>query len=396
MTDSDKLFSRDYILISILGLLIRFSMFIKMTIQPLYLINLFSSKTVAGLAVTVFTISALVLRPLSGRIIDKYGRRNMFFWGTVTFSLTTLPLGFIDNLFIIYIFQAVGGIAFSIQSVADTTMVTDVVPESKLTQGLGYYGLTATLAQALGPSVGLLLISAYNYSISFLITGAINLISIFLVFLIAYEKQPAYIRSVAERIRNRSDVKRTFLDNLIARSAAYPSLYIGILSFIGASIGTFLVPYAKLSGIPSIGLYFSFRAIGVALSRMFVSRVTDALGKFKSLILSMLLIVFGTTGILFMSNIFMVVLVALLYGIGFGIASVVLNVGAVINTPQVNRAAANATFFLMIDAGIGLGSVTWGIIGDTLGISSIFIGSAIMSLFVFIVFAGMKKSREIF
>ena len=394
--NEEKLFTKDYILIALLGLLIRFSMFIKMTIQPLYLIDLFSSKTIAGLAMTVFTVAALVLRPLSGRIIDRYGRRRMFFWATLVFTLTTLPLGFINNLFVIYVLQAIGGIAFSIQSVADTTMVTDVVPEKKLTQGLGYYGLTATLAQAFGPAVGLLCVSSFSYSISFLITGAVNLLSIFVVLFIVYEKQPGYSRTVPEKEPGNNDGKGRLLDNIITRSAAYPSMYIGILSFIGASISTFLVPYAQLAGFPSIGLYFTFRAIGVAVSRILVSRVTQILGNFRTMIFSMILFALGTVGINFMGSIPAVIIVALLYGIGHGMASVVLNVGAVINTPQNNRAGANATFYLMIDAGIGIGSVTWGVVGDTLGMSNIFIGSAILSGFVFLAFSLIKKSRQIF
>ena len=72
----------------------------------------------------------------------------------------------------------------------------------------------------------------------------------------------------------------------------------------------------SLAGFPSIGLYFTFRAIGVAVSRILVSRVTQILGNFRTMIFSMILFALGTVGINFMGSIPAVIIVALLYGIG--------------------------------------------------------------------------------
>ena len=102
---------------------------------------------------TVFTISALVLRPVCGNLIDRYGRKSMLLLGILVFSISTAPVGLSQNLYFIYILQVFSGLSFSIQTVALTTIVTDLVPESRLTEGLGYFGLTASITQAIGPSL---------------------------------------------------------------------------------------------------------------------------------------------------------------------------------------------------------------------------------------------------
>ncbi len=353
MNKTEKLFTLDFYLVSIIGLLVRLAMFIKMTLQPLYLLDLFSSKTIAGAAMTVFTLSSIVLRPFSGRIIDKYGRKSIFTIGTLLFAVTTIPFGFVYNLPALFIFQALCGVGFSFQSVSSTTMVTDIVPQKRLVEGLGYYGLTATLAQAAGPAAALMLIDKTGYSPGFVIVGIIAAAAVIAAVFIRYESRPLTSAcKTLDACKEPGEKTVRFISRIIEPKAAYASLFMGILALLSAAVSTFLVPYAKLVGIESIALYFTVRAAGVGFSRLFAGKVSKRFSEYTVLAAGLFAVFAGTLGILFVRSVYFLIPVALIYGLGYGFSSLLLNVGAVVKTTKKERAAANATFYLAMDAGI--------------------------------------------
>ena len=393
----EKLFSTDFTLVSIVGLLIRFSMFIKITLQPLYLLELYSSKTIAGSAMTVFTVASLVLRPFSGKIIEKYGRKTVFSAGTILFAVTTVPFGFVHNLPLLYFFQILCGFGFSFQSVANTTMVTDIVPQQRLLEGLGYFGLTATLAQALGPATALFVSDNLGFSIRFLFTGIIAFVSVLVAFFVSYEKdlnhgKPSEAQSCAEEPEEIKDL----LGRLIEKKAAYASLFVGVLSFVSSSISTFLIPYARFVGIAGIGFYYTSRAFGVAFSRLFAGKVSERVSKYKLLGAGLFTVFLCVSAINFVRNIYVLIPVAFIFGAGFGLSHLLLNVGAVVHTTKKERAGANATYYLAMDAGIGIGALSWGVIGDVLGLENIFKGSGLIALLIFIAYIITSRNRKVF
>ncbi len=384
----EKLFSPDFILVSIVGLLFRFSMFIKTTLQPLYLLDLYSSKTIAGSAMTVFTVSALVLRPFSGKIIDKYGRKTVFSAGTILFAVTTVPFGFVHNLPLLYCFQILCGFGFSFQSVANTTMVTDIVPQNRLLEGLGYFGLTATLAQALGPATALFISDNLGFSIGFLITGIVAFISVIAAFFIRYEKNMIH-GAPPEEIKD-------LPGRLIEKKAAYASLFVGVLSFVSSSISTFLIPYARFVGITGIGFYYTSRALGVAFSRLFAGKISEKVSKYKLLGVGLFVVFLCVTAINFIRDIYALIPLAFIFGAGFGLSHLLLNVSAVVHTTKEERAGANATYYLAMDAGIGIGALSWGVIGDVLGLENIFKGSGLIAFLIFIAYIISSRKKKVF
>ena len=157
--NGEKFLTGKFVVISAVSFILRLGMAVMLTAVPLYDLSIGFSKTSAGIMMTVYTMSALVLRPLVGYLVDRYGRKTILSISIVLYALSMVMIAFTKSLPMLYISQSLNGIAFSAYSVALTTMITDIVPESRLTEGLGYYGLTATVAQALGPTLALALIA---------------------------------------------------------------------------------------------------------------------------------------------------------------------------------------------------------------------------------------------
>ena len=383
MNQKTGLLSSDFILASSASFLLRMSMQFKVTLIPIYIISLGMTKVQAGFAMTVFTIFALVLRPFCGILIDKTGRKSMLIFGIVLFSVSTFPIGFSGNLYIIYLMQAISGIGFSIQSIALTTMITDIVPDNKLTEGLGYFGLTATLAQAAGPFMAASGTGTVSYKILFILAGITMFVSIISSLFISYEK--SMIVTTGEDTNTNG-----LIDKIVERKALLPSMLMGCLSLAGASQMNFLVPFAQLKNISGIGMFFIGRAIGVLLSRLFVGRVERRYGTRPIIGVGITLVVIGIACISIFRVLPPLVIGALLFGIGFGAAHLLFNVIAVRNSPKNRRAYANATYYLAMDVGVGVGSSLWGAIGDFAGMEYIFIIAAIFTFAVLIIFKFSK------
>ncbi len=396
LNKKEKFLTKEYLIICFITVFIRLGMHEKMAAMPLYVVDLNYSKTATGLMMTVYTISALLLRPIAGQFIDKYGRKNMLLFGTVLFTLTTFPVGMTQSLLLLYVLQALSGIGFSFLSVAWTTIVTDIVPESRLADGLGYYGLTATLAQALAPTIALWTIVSYGYRLNFILVGIVCVIAIFMIFLVNYEKNHSYIETRRKAIKEKQEEDRWgFVNKLVERNALYPSLIMGLIAFVYASTATFLLPLAKQDSIENIGLYFTVRAISIAVSRVLAGKLTKKYNNRIIVTFSIISLLFGVLGVFVFKNITALLIVGFIYGFGFGMSSVVLNVGAVLNTPRVRRAAANATFYLAMDAGFGLGSVVWGVVGDVVGLRFMFLVASIFCIGVFMISQIIMRKRHI-
>ncbi len=392
MKKKNSLFTTDYNMAFTASLLMRLAMQYKITLIPLYMISLGYTKMQAGLAMTVFTIFALVFRPISGNLIEKTGRTKMLFTGMLFFSLTTLPFGFFGNITMLYLLQGVSGLSFSLMSIALTTIITDIVPEEKLVNGLGYFGLTATVTQALGPFLAIWSYKRFSFSELFLSAGLVMAAALISLKFITYEKDRSF-RNTSDggKADTADSPTRRFIDKIVERKAVAPSFIIGCLSMATASTTSFLVPYAEVEKISGIGIFFIARALGLTLSRVFAGQMIRMMGERRMISLAIGEMILGIGGVYLVRTTPLIFTIAFLYGMGFGLSHVLFNVAAVKKTNPSRRAFANATFYLFMDVGIGIGSVLWGGIGDLFGMGAIFPAAAVFTALVLLWFRLLKN-----
>lgn len=385
----------DFMLACFVSFLIRLGLQARSTATPLYIIALDYSKSAAGLAGSAYTISALVFRPIVGNLLDKFGRKNTLIAGTAIVAAVLIPLSFATNINMIYLYSVICGMGFSFMSTALSTIITDLVPDENLSEGLGYFGLSSTLSQAIGPSMALWTIATFNYSGAFLTAAGLAFIGLICAFLIRYEKKrnekitsspikQSLPAETKEEIVENKNVKTVWWAKIIEPAAAKSGFMVCFVTFASASIGTFLATYAKENAIEGIGTFFTIRAIGTAISRLFAGRVTRAIGNAKTMKISLIIMMIGYFGIAMSKTLLPLVIIGFVYAMGNGFFHITCNVAAVLETPKERRGAANATFYLLMDAGLGVGSAFWGVVADITGTRGAFIGSGILTVCVFI------------
>ena len=382
-----QMLSVSFLAVCFVSFVSRLALQMRGTVLPLYVSSLDYSKSSAGLITSVYTVTGILFRPLIGRMIDYTGRKKMLAVGLLCIALP-LPLYPLAESFVwMCVLSAVCGFGFAVMSTTLATVITDIFSRKYLPQGLGWFGLAATFSVAVGPSVALGTLAALQYAGVFITAGVIGLLSLAALPFIRYdEKKVSGKRDKAEGSSPEDPSgqepeapagKAAWWTQFIEPLALSSSCIVGFATLCGSAITTFLVIYATELGIAGIGTYFTIRAVGLALSRVIVGWLTRKFGNAATLIGSVIVMGLSYAAIFFSRSLPVLLCIAVFESLSCGILQIVCNVTAVLKTPHSRHGRANATYYLFMDIGMGIGSLIWGLVADWTGSTgSMFLGCA--------------------
>lgn len=140
------LWTKSFILCLANNLFLFIFYFAQTTILPIYILKeLGGNLAQAGLAMTLFMISAIAVRPFSGLIIEKLGIRKTLIVSGIFFSLFSLAYLLADQLTTLFIIRFLHGIWFSILTTVCVPVVNQFIPEQRKGEGMGYYVMSVNL-----------------------------------------------------------------------------------------------------------------------------------------------------------------------------------------------------------------------------------------------------------
>lgn len=359
----DKLVTRSYIFILAANFLLYFGFYLLLPILPFYLTEVFhSNNATIGIILSCYTIAALCIRPFSGYLLDAFARKPLYLFAYFIFTGIFAGYLFSGVLTLFTILRILHGFAFGTVTVGGNTIVIDIMPSSRRGEGLGYYGMMNNTAMSIGPMVGLFLHEFYTFDVIFTWAFVSCSIGLLMAFL---------IKTPAKKCVKREAIS---LDRFILLKGVPAGLDLMLLSVPYGMTTTYVAIYAKSMGIMSgTGLFFTFMAVGMAVSRLFSGKQVDKGRLLTVLAWGMYLVCFcyfllsacnmlmkyssTATTILFF-------LIALLLGIGFGTMFPAFNTLFVNLAPNSQRGTATSTYLTSWDMGIGIGVLAGGYIGQ--------------------------------
>lgn len=355
-----------------------FAFYILTPLLPLYLSEHFgATKDVIGLVLSGYTITALLFRPFSGYVVDAFPRKTVLMISFGAFAIFFAGYLAASTLLLFTIVRTLHGGPFGALTVSNSTVAIDVLPSSRRTEGIGYYGLSNNLAMAIAPTIGIFI---YKYTQSFEL-----LFWLALVVACAGWIVDATVKLDAKAtIKNKSKFSwdRFFLVRgwLLGLNMVAFGFSFGVLS-------NYLAIYGKeVMGITGgTGTYFMLCSVGLILSRLQGGkalrngRVTHNAGSGMviSLVGYTLFILVPTLSSLFTihSSLFTSLGYygsALLIGLGNGHMWPAFQ-NMTINVAHNNqRGTANSTILISWDIGMGMGILVGGVVSELLGYSAAF------------------------
>ena len=377
----ERLWNRNYCKVMVANFTLFFAFYVLTPLLPLYLSEHFgATKDVIGLVLSGYTITALLFRPFSGYVVDAFPRKTVLMVAFGTFAIFFAGYLAASTLLLFTIVRTLHGGPFGALTVSNSTVAIDVLPSSRRTEGIGYYGLSNNLAMAFAPTIGIFI---YQLTDSFEFLFWLAFIVACLGWLVDSTVKLNH-DPVPMVQRRKLSLDRFFLVRgwLLGLNMVAFGFSFGVLS-------NYLAIYGKeVMGITGgTGTYFMLCSVGLILSRLQGGRAlrngrvthNAGSGMVISLIGYTIFIALPTLGNLspltsYLSPLTMVGYYgsALLIGLGNGhmwpaFQNMTINVA-----PNNQRGTANSTILISWDIGMGLGILVGGIVSELLGYSSAF------------------------
>lgn len=342
---------------------------------PLFIKQIGGNESQVGLAMGAFMLSAVMIRPIVGGLLDKFGRRMFIIWGLLFFSLAMYLYDWVGGIAVLMGLRILHGMTWAVSTTATITAVTDMIPATRLGEGIGWFSTSMTLAMAIGPMLGLWITQSLSYSSLFLFAVALSVAA---MLLIAFVKMPFRPQPGKRKIE--------LLEKPVLPVAA--SVFFLFIAYGG--ITTF-VPLFAVSIKVNSGTYFLVYAATLALIRPLAGKLSDRHGETFVIVPSLVITILAMIVLSLSTGLIGVLVSAVLFGIGFGSAQPALQ-AVTIRLARTDRiGAANATLSTATDLGIGLGAIVLGGVSQYLSYQALFAVGAVSVAFSLILFTFFVK-----
>lgn len=362
----EQLFSPGFCYILAANFLLFFAFYLILPVLPFYLRDAFGvGKSTIGFVLSCYTAACLCIRPFSGYLLDTFSRKPLYLLSFFTFTLLFGGYMLASALVLFIAFRVIHGLAFGMVTVAGSTIVIDILPSSRRGEGLGFYGLANNIAMSFGPMTGMFLYSSFSYDFIFACSLVSSSLGVFMAFLVKTPRKPPVRREPVS------------LDRFFLIKGLSAGLSLLLLSIPYGMTTTYVAMYAEEIGITvSAGLYFTFMAVGLAVSRLFSGRQVDK-GRITQVIAwGMYLACFSffalaacRAGVEWNVRVtsYLFLLIALVQGVAFGTMFPAFNTLFVNLAPNSLRGTATSTYLTSWDVGIGIGLMIGGSMAEWFG-----------------------------
>lgn len=367
----EKLWTKQYITALIILFGICMGSNIVLSVLPIFAKNLTGLDTYAGMMTSLFTLFALSVRFVSGKIVENIGCKKVMFGGLLLTLLSTFLYINCNQIYLALLYRAIQGVGFGISQTAVSTYITKLCPPSRLMEGVNFSAVANSVTSVLGPAISFLLIGEkYNrFSFLFIVTFGIAVLTAILI-LCSQDIKIVKEKGAQEDKQAKIQWIRLLLPSTI--------LFLACLS--QSAITSFISLYAISLGFAGVGSFFSINAIGMIGSRFIMSKLVNRYGAFSMILINCA--IFG--GSLFLlANVrvsWQLLFLALPAGFSMGSVAPIVNVFMIQQMPGSKSGIANSLYYSAMDIGYAIGSLLWGVLASTLGYPSLFFIAAIVQI----------------
>ena len=379
----EKLWNANYLRTWVANFMIFFSFMLLTPLMPSYLSEVFGAdKQTIGIVLSGYTLTALMIRSLSGFLVDSFPRRIVLMTSYFLFALCFAGYLVAGSLLLFAIVRTLHGAPFGATTVANSTVAIDVLPSSRRAEGIGYYGLSNNIATAISPTVALLLFDRFqNYDMLFWVALLTSLLGLW---------STSQVKTRERDIQR--DHRPLSLDRFILIKGWREGIAMICYAFSYGVLATYIAIYGKeeLGITGGTGLFFMLLAIGLILSRLVGSRTLRQGKVTQNATVGTAISLFGYLLFASVHNLWGYYGTALIIGLGNGHMFPAFQTMFINLAENSQRGTANSTLLVSWDIGVGLGILVGGIVAEHVGYAAAFwtawgvnlAGVAIYNLFV--------------
>ena len=325
-----------------------------------------------GVALGVFSFSAVLARPWIGRLGDRRGRRLLIAGGSFITAAVLAAHAFADSYSTLLIARLLMGAVQGAFFVGTVTLTTDLAPEHRRGEAASYFSVAIYGGMAFGPWLGEWAVGRWGFDGGFLIGGlCMALAAIVACWL------PDFVGSQHHEVVTK---KQSAQSSLLYRSAIWPGIVMALGIMIFPALHGFMPKIMDERALGDAGPIYALYGLLVLVLRLLCSRLPDSLGTTRTAALAL---VGSSVGMAVMGSFVtrpgMFVGAAIL-AIGGSLLYPALMVAAVDGVPENERAQAMSTFTMFFELSGGIGGPVLGVVAWLSGTTvAAFYGAAVLA-----------------
>lgn len=364
----DKLFNKGFISITLINFVVYLVYYLLMVIIAVIATDQLGATTSqAGLASGIYIIGTLLARLFMGKWLELVGRKAVLRYGAIFYLLTTMAYLYMPSIAILFTIRFLNGFAYGTVSTATNAIVTAYIPASKHGEGINYYGLSTSLAAAIGPFIGMILLATTNFY-------TIAMVSIILIAITTVACFIFPVKNITLSADHRAELKSWSLDSFIEKKVGFISFIAFLMGLAYSSVLSFLATYAQELDLVKVSSYFFVvYALVVTATRPTAGRIFDVKGENYVMYPSYVFLTLGLLLLSFTNASWELLLAGAFIGLGYG--TFMSNGQAVcLKTCETKRiGVALSTYFIGLDLGLGVGPYALGELHQFMSFKGIYI-----------------------
>jgi len=343
------------------------SLFQLLPTAPFRILALGGSTGAAGLFLGVLTYASALSAPVTGALADRIGKRRMLLATSLAIASFSTAYALSRTYWLPLVFVFFHGLFWSGLLSASSAYMTDLLPEGRRAEGIGYWGMSTMLAVAVAPGLGFWM---YRIGWGWLCAevAALNLV----MAAIAWRLDETAVAA-------RRTPQRFFGRHLVEWRVVAVAMALFLCSFGYGGVTSFVAVLAERNAIEPKSVFFITFAVVVLATRLFSGRLADRVGHRRFFIPCLALVTAGLALVALAHTRAQLVAAAAVFGLGFGNMYPAFVAHVIRYVDPARRGAAFGGILAAFDTGIGTGSIAVGGMAQYAGFRAAFGAAAALS-----------------
>ena len=307
-----------------------------------------------GLIISLFTLTAMISRPFSGKLADRIGRVPVMMAGSIVCFICSLIYPVLTSVAGFLLLRFVHGFSTGFTPTGQTAYLSDIIPAQRRGEAMGLLGTAGTLGMAGGPAIGGTLANQFGLDVMFYCSSAFAILSV--LILIGIKETVTDKQSFHPRLLK---VKKA---DLFEPRVLMPCIVMVLCAFAYGAVFTIIPDFGQFVGIKNKGLLFTYLTVASLVVRLIGGKASDRWGRRSVLLISSMLITAAMLIIGLATTQLQLIVGVALYGLAQGATSPTLLAWATDLSDEHHKGRGVASLYIFMELGIGLGALLSGFI----------------------------------
>jgi MFS transporter, DHA1 family, multidrug resistance protein len=333
-----------------------------------------------GILFAGYGLSRVILTPSIGAWSDRYGRKWFITGGLALYTIVSVMYifpGTIEGLFVI---RFIHGIASALIGTVAMAYVGDITPKGQEGAYQGSLSNAYYLGMGSGPIIGGVVFSLAGLNAVFILMAVMAFIPCVLCIVLLPESHPAPGGTTAP-----PSLKKAFLHPRM--QAVLFFRFVTCFPYAAFMVYLPVLAAVQYQYSPTLtGLIIAIEVLSMGMSLKFFGKIADRYKRSHLIVLGTLLLTFATLALPFVSNLWVISVLALLIGIGNAVAVSAATAVVAIDGRELGQGVVMGAFNTVLSLGIVIPPLIFGAVLAIWGVDAIFISAGIISLLTLVPF----------